>query len=40
MRDKVVFYIAKDDEDNIIDKIKKFQDARWVSIQEAKWRIF
>ena len=26
--DKVVVYIAQDDGDNIIDKIKKFQDAK------------
>ena len=26
--DKVVVYIAQDDEDNIIDEINKFQDAR------------
>ena len=26
--DKVAVYIAQDDEDNIIDEIKKFQDVR------------
>ena len=30
--DKVAVYIAQDDEDNIIDEIKKFQDARCVSL--------
>ena len=39
-RDKVFVYIAQDDEDNIIDEIKKFQDARWIFLQEAIWRIF
>ena len=29
--DKIAVYIAQDDGDNIIDKIKKFQYARWVS---------
>ena len=38
--DKVVVYIAQDDGDNIIDEINKFQDTRWVSPQEAIWRIF
>ena len=38
--DKVVVYIAQDDGDNIIDEINKFQDAIWVSPQEAIWRIF
>ena len=33
--DKVVVYIAQDDEDNIIDEIKKFQNVRSVSPQEA-----
>ncbi|XP_073131918.1 uncharacterized protein [Henckelia pumila] len=38
--DKVAVHIAHDDGDNIIDEIKNFQDARWVSAQEALWRIF
>ena len=38
--EKVVIYIVQDDGDNIIDEIKQFQDARWVSPQEAIWRNF
>ena len=32
--------VKQDDEHNIIDEIKQFQDSRWVSPQEAIWRIF
>ena len=35
--DKVV-YIAQDDGDNIIDEIKKFQDAKCVSPQKVIWK--
>ncbi|XP_073035172.1 uncharacterized protein [Primulina eburnea] len=38
--DKVAVHIAHDDGENVIDEIKNFQDARWVSAQEALWRIF
>lgn len=33
-------HIAHDDGENLIDEIKNFQDAKWVSGQEAFWRIF
>ncbi|XP_073304654.1 uncharacterized protein [Primulina huaijiensis] len=33
-------HIAHDNEENVIDEIKNFQDTRWVSAQEALWRIF
>ncbi|KAG5552563.1 hypothetical protein RHGRI_010594 [Rhododendron griersonianum] len=38
--DKIVVDINHNEGDVIIDKIKQFQDARWVSAQEAMWRIF
>ncbi|XP_075492617.1 uncharacterized protein LOC142530687 [Primulina tabacum] len=38
--DKVAVHIAHEDGENVIDEIKNFQDARWVSAQEAVWRIF
>ncbi|XP_050222183.1 uncharacterized protein LOC126672278 [Mercurialis annua] len=39
--DKVAVYIAPEDKnDRGIDEIRQFQDARWVSAQEAMWRIF
>ncbi|XP_075512261.1 uncharacterized protein LOC142547728 [Primulina tabacum] len=38
--DKVVVHIASSNSDTVVDEIKNFQDARWVSAQEALWRIF
>ncbi|KAL7145790.1 hypothetical protein ABFS83_07G110900 [Erythranthe nasuta] len=38
--DRVAFQISQKDQQMIIDEIKQFQDARWVSAQEAMWRIF
>ncbi|XP_073120058.1 uncharacterized protein [Henckelia pumila] len=38
--DKVAVHIASGSEVGTVDEIKKFQDARWVSAQEALWRIF
>ncbi|XP_028053453.1 uncharacterized protein LOC114257844 [Camellia sinensis] len=38
--DKIVVNISQNDGDIIIDEIQQFQDARWVSAQEAMWRIF
>ncbi|XP_073157303.1 uncharacterized protein [Henckelia pumila] len=38
--DKVAVHIASGNEVETIDEIKNFQDARWVSAQEALWRIF
>ncbi|KAG5530734.1 hypothetical protein RHGRI_025635 [Rhododendron griersonianum] len=38
--DKIVVDINHNEGDVIIDEIKQFQDARWVSTQEAMWRIF
>ncbi|KAG5563862.1 hypothetical protein RHGRI_000157 [Rhododendron griersonianum] len=38
--DKIVVDINHNEGDVIIDEIKQFQDARWVSAQEAMWRIF
>ncbi|GAA0183417.1 hypothetical protein LIER_30830 [Lithospermum erythrorhizon] len=38
--DRVAVHIAHNDGNNIVDEIKTFQDARWVSSQEALWRIF
>ncbi|KAL7106310.1 hypothetical protein ACP275_07G104200 [Erythranthe tilingii] len=38
--DRVAFQISQKDQEMIIDEIKQFQDARWVSAQEAMWRIF
>ncbi|XP_050233165.1 uncharacterized protein LOC126681661 [Mercurialis annua] len=38
--DRVAVNIAHDEDANQIDEIKQFQDARWVSAQEAMWRIY
>ncbi|XP_012837726.1 PREDICTED: uncharacterized protein LOC105958267 [Erythranthe guttata] len=38
--DRVAVHISHNDEEMVIDEIKQFQDARWVSAQEAMWRIF
>ncbi|KAL0294955.1 UNVERIFIED_CONTAM: hypothetical protein Sradi_6859000 [Sesamum radiatum] len=38
--DKVAIHISHNEDDNLVDEIKQFQDARWVSAQEAMWRIF
>ncbi|XP_057778382.1 uncharacterized protein LOC130997139 [Salvia miltiorrhiza] len=37
--DRVAVHITQDDEPRQVDEIKQFQDARWVSAQEAMWRI-
>ncbi|XP_027166288.1 uncharacterized protein LOC113766278 [Coffea eugenioides] len=37
---KVAVYIAHPDGEAMVDEIQLFQDARWVSAQEAIWRIF
>ncbi|KAL0293462.1 UNVERIFIED_CONTAM: hypothetical protein Sangu_3237300, partial [Sesamum angustifolium] len=36
--DKVAIHISPNDDENLVDEIK-FQDARWVSAQEAMWNI-
>ncbi|KAK4394704.1 hypothetical protein Sango_1624700 [Sesamum angolense] len=38
--DKIAIHISPIDDENLVDEIKQFQDARWVSAQEAMWRIF
>nr|XP_051197067.1 uncharacterized protein LOC127310428 [Lolium perenne] len=38
--DQTSFNIEKPDADGNIDEIKRFVDARWVTPQEAMWRIF
>ncbi|XP_012841137.1 PREDICTED: uncharacterized protein LOC105961450 [Erythranthe guttata] len=38
--DRVAVNISQNDEENNIDEIKEYQDARWVSAQEAIWRIY
>ncbi|KAG5560632.1 hypothetical protein RHGRI_003828 [Rhododendron griersonianum] len=38
--DKVTVHISNNVGDITIDEIQQFQDARWVSAQEAIWRIF
>ncbi|KAL7099021.1 hypothetical protein ACP275_09G055800 [Erythranthe tilingii] len=38
--DRVVINISQNSEEQTIDEIKQFQDARWISAQEAVWRIF
>ncbi|GER39179.1 DNA helicase homolog [Striga asiatica] len=38
--DRVAVGISHDNNDKSVDEIKQFQDARWVSAQEAAWRIF
>ncbi|XP_043710377.1 uncharacterized protein LOC122659313 [Telopea speciosissima] len=38
--DRVAFSISYNNEEYLIDVIKQFRDARWVSAQEAMWRIF
>ncbi|XP_021991140.1 uncharacterized protein LOC110887887 [Helianthus annuus] len=38
--DKQVIHIDPDGEDVVINEIKRFQDARYVSPPEAMWRIF
>nr|KAJ0223153.1 hypothetical protein LSAT_V11C200065140 [Lactuca sativa] len=38
--DKQVIHIDKDQENVVINEIKKFQDARYVSPPEALWRVF
>jgi PIF1-like helicase/Helitron helicase-like domain at N-terminus len=38
--DRTEVHVGSCEENNSIDEIKIFQDARWVSPQEAAWRIF
>ncbi|XP_073024169.1 uncharacterized protein [Primulina eburnea] len=38
--DKIAVHIASGNEPGTIGEIRNFQDARWVSAQEALWRIF
>lgn len=38
--DKISVYIASNDGNNLVDEIEQFQDARFVSPQEAAWRIY
>ena len=38
--DRVAVYISHDDDNKGIDEIRDYQDARWVSTQEALWRIY
>ncbi|CAH1444786.1 unnamed protein product [Lactuca virosa] len=38
--DKQVIHIDKDQENIVINEIRKFQDARYVSPPEALWRVF
>ncbi|XP_012833045.1 PREDICTED: uncharacterized protein LOC105953910 [Erythranthe guttata] len=38
--DRVAVNISQNDEENNIDEINEYQDAPWVSSQEAIWRIY
>ena len=38
--DRCEVCVKSDDGENIIDEIKTLQDARWVSLHEALWRIY
>ena len=38
--DRVAVYIASENGDLSANEIQQFLDARWVSTQEAMWRIF
>lgn len=38
--DKVAVHVSNNVGDVTIDEIQQYQDARWVSAQEAIWRIF
>ncbi|XP_059663506.1 uncharacterized protein LOC132309192 [Cornus florida] len=38
--DRATVYLSNTDSDDIIDEIKDYQEARWVSPHEAMWRIF
>nr|XP_009763055.1 PREDICTED: uncharacterized protein LOC104215018 [Nicotiana sylvestris] len=38
--DGCAVYIESDDGEKIVDEIRNFQDARWVSLPEALWRIY
>ncbi|KAG5570611.1 hypothetical protein H5410_060377 [Solanum commersonii] len=38
--DKCVVYIKSDDGEKVVDEIKTFQDAHWVSSPKALWRIY
>lgn len=37
--DRVAIQVTESEGQNEVDEIKHFQDARWVSAQEAMWRI-
>ncbi|KAG5584668.1 hypothetical protein H5410_045102 [Solanum commersonii] len=37
---KCAIYIKSDNGEKVVDEIKTFQDARWVSPPEALWRIY
>ncbi|KAI3472343.1 hypothetical protein Pfo_029486, partial [Paulownia fortunei] len=38
--DRMAIHLTHNDDENLIDEIKYFQDARWVFAQEVMWRIF
>ncbi|XP_059629827.1 uncharacterized protein LOC132272750 [Cornus florida] len=38
--DRVAIHISNVDGGNFVDEIKEYQDARWVSPQEAMWRLY
>ncbi|XP_020266488.1 uncharacterized protein LOC109841977 [Asparagus officinalis] len=38
--DRVAVNIEYNEGENVVNEIKNFQDARWVSVQEAFWRIY
>ncbi|XP_057791099.1 uncharacterized protein LOC131008223 [Salvia miltiorrhiza] len=38
--DRVAIHMTQNDDQNQVDEIKQFQDARWISAQEAVWRVF
>ena len=38
--DRAAVYISHDGDNKGIDEIRDYQDARWVSAQEALWRIY
>ncbi|XP_028126342.1 uncharacterized protein LOC114323072 [Camellia sinensis] len=38
--DKIAFHIVQENQSEIIDEIRQFQSARWISPPEAMWRIY
>ncbi|KAL2512220.1 ATP-dependent DNA helicase [Abeliophyllum distichum] len=38
--DRIDFFVDTDKDNEVVDEIRKFQSARWISLPEAVWRIF